>query len=266
MFSKKVNLKQLDRIILKEKDLKIIDDKLRSFLSNNTSLVNKVKEMDLKVSPKGTYELKFDEDTENDIIAKMIVLAKKNKNLNMDEILTQFFYYDFEGKELKVGELDREGNLYYLTRYDSNLNYLGTQVFKKDFSGHADIQFKAVTENILLQITNFMRYSQLMDFLNKESALIKKQTYIRGFQPKKPTKKEREREARKRVSVSKPKVDYDYNEAEREGEKRSYERVTESWEVGGHWRTYKKSGKRVFVKGYKKGIGSVNKKGKDFTL
>lgn len=49
-----------------------------------------------------------------------------------------------------------------------------------------------------------------------------------------------------------------------EGEKRSYERKTDAWNVRGHWRTYKKSGKRVWIPPYPKGEGV--KEGKEYKL
>lgn len=41
---------------------------------------------------------------------------------------------------------------------------------------------------------------------------------------------------------------------------RKYNRHTESWTVRGHWRYYKKSGKRVWIDGYVKGNGNIEGK------
>lgn len=47
-------------------------------------------------------------------------------------------------------------------------------------------------------------------------------------------------------------------------EKRKFERHTEAWGVRGHWRNYKKSGKRVWVKEHDKGQGV--KEGKTYLI
>ena len=41
-------------------------------------------------------------------------------------------------------------------------------------------------------------------------------------------------------------------------EKRAYNKTCDAWDVRGHWRTYKKSGRRVWVAGYKKGNKEKN--------
>lgn len=45
-----------------------------------------------------------------------------------------------------------------------------------------------------------------------------------------------------------------------------YERHTISWKVRGHWREYKKTGKRVWIKEYKKGKKDENIQGKQYKL
>ena len=270
---KKINLQQLDRIILKESDIKLIDNTLKKYIDNKPKLEKKVSEMPIKVSLKGVYELKLNEENLNPTMERAMELAKR-KNANISDFLTQVFYYefDFENGFVKLGEIDEKGIAFYIVKHDLEMNYIETQIFdkgiRKAINNKIDVKtsLQKVAKSMLAQITSFIKYSQLMAYLNEESAIIKRQTHIKGYQPKKLTKKQREREARKRVSVSKPKVEYSYNEAERESGKRPYERVVESWEVEGHWRTYKKSGKRVFVKGYKKGCGNTSAKRKDFTV
>lgn len=49
-------------------------------------------------------------------------------------------------------------------------------------------------------------------------------------------------------------------DTKRENSVKKYERHTESWSVRGHWRYYKKSGKRVWIDGYVKGKGDIEGK------
>jgi hypothetical protein len=56
-----------------------------------------------------------------------------------------------------------------------------------------------------------------------------------------------------RISTTRYTINYD-------GEKRNYERHTDAWTVRGHWRYYKKSGKRVWIEPYKKGEGETEGK------
>lgn len=266
MFNKKINLQQLDRIILKENDVKTIDETLRKYIDNNEQLKDKVREVPLKVSLKGLYILEQKiEDGQLEKYSSLLEKAKMDKKELMNHI-DNMYYYELD-KTMKISQLSKDGEIQFTVVFDENLNVVSFQAYHRLYSGQSAREHVInLAKTNLAQILWFIQYSQLMTHLNEESSIIKRQTYIKGYQPKKLTKKEREREARKRVSVSKPKMDYDYNEAKREGAKRSYERLTESWKVDGHWRTYKKSGKRVFVKGHKKGNLEAETKGRDFTI
>lgn len=46
---------------------------------------------------------------------------------------------------------------------------------------------------------------------------------------------------------------YIINNITNDTEKRVYNKTCDTWDVRGHWRTYKKSGRRVWINGYKKG-------------
>ena len=58
------------------------------------------------------------------------------------------------------------------------------------------------------------------------------------------------------VRITTTRYTIDYNN----GEKRDYGRHTDAWTVRGHWRYYKKSGKRVWIDSYKKGEGETEGK------
>ena len=266
MFKKKINLQQLDRIILNGDDIKIIDDTLKKYIDNNEQLKHKVREMPIKVSLKGLYVLESkDENIQFDKFNALLGKAKIN-NSEFKKHVNSMYYYELS-KTMKISQLTENGDVQFTIVFDENVNVISFQTYHYLYSGKSVRELVIqLAKTILAQITWFIQYSQLMSYLNEESSIIKRQTHIKGYQPKKPTKKELEREARKRVSVSKPKVEYDYAQAQREGKTRPYNRIAESWRVEGHWRTYKKTGKRVFVKGHKKGIKGVETKGRDFTI
>lgn len=49
-------------------------------------------------------------------------------------------------------------------------------------------------------------------------------------------------------------------------DKRPYERQAKRWDVTGHWRTYKKSGKRIWISTYTKGDNNAEKEPKTYKL
>ena len=59
------------------------------------------------------------------------------------------------------------------------------------------------------------------------------------------------------VKIHSKKYTFDFN---RKPSERKYQRHTESWIVRGHWRYYKKTGKKVWIDSYVKGNGNIEGK------
>jgi hypothetical protein len=55
-------------------------------------------------------------------------------------------------------------------------------------------------------------------------------------------------------------IRYTFDHTDNEGDSKHYDRHAHSWTVRGHWRYYKKSGKRVWIKPHKKGAGEIEPK------
>lgn len=247
MIFNRINMSALDRLILTDKDIKTITGVLEE-LTKDKTLLEKVMESDMPFDTKGV--LKY-EVTSFEHISKLL-----------GETPTGQFYFNLSNpKGMELTELDDEGNMLYRVVFDPNSGAHETHAFKK-LKRMSEREMVEIMKHMLLAILDFFRYSQYVNYIKQDNPIVIKRANINQNSQK--TARKTTRADRTVVSVSKPKKVYDYEQAERDGEKRSYERQAESWEVAGHWRQYKKSGKRVFVKGYRKGEGI--KKGKDYTV
>lgn len=245
MIFNRVNISALDRIVLTSEDVIKINEKLDELMAN-PSIVKSVMEADIPFDTKGivSYEL-----------------MGLKKLLGKDASITQFYFNLANPKGIEITEIDNEGNMLYRVILDTSGEKYETQVFKKR-EGFSESNILDMSKQIALMLLDFMKYTQYIGYLKQNNpVIIRRSTVKQSSQTSidKPTKS-----GRAVVSVSKPKRIYDYEQAEREGEKRPYERKAESWEVAGHWREYKKTGKRVFIKGHRRGEGV--KKGKDYTV
>lgn len=73
--------------------------------------------------------------------------------------------------------------------------------------------------------------------------------------PKKKTGSKKPKQRQVRISVTRYEIDFERSESSQK-----YQRHTDAWTVRGHWRYYKKTGKKVWIKPYKKGQGEIDKK------
>jgi hypothetical protein len=80
-----------------------------------------------------------------------------------------------------------------------------------------------------------------------ENVIEKKQTRVYN---KKASAKKGGKNKKRQVKISVNKYTFDH---ERSDSGRKYDRHTDGWTVRGHWRYYKKSGKRVWIPSYSKG-------------
>lgn len=245
MLFNRINVSALDRIIINSKDVIKIKEAIDTILKN-PELKEKIMELDLPFDTKG-------------IISYEVTSHKLSKVLGR---LNANFYFNLANpKGLEINGIEEDGTLLYRVILDVQADKYEYKAFQKNNSldEHTAIE---MAKRVALVLLDFMKYTQYMGYMKQNSTIVVKRAVVKNKSQgttKKPTK-----DNRAVVSVSKPKKIYNYEEAQREGEKRNYERHTESWEVVGHWRHYKKSDKRVFVKGYKKGEGK--KKGKDYTV
>lgn len=245
MLFNKINTSVLDRIIINSKDVVKIQNVINIILKK-PSLKEKIMHLDLPFDTKG-------------IISYEVTNHKLSKVLGR---LDAHFYFNLANpKGLEINGIEKDGTLLYRVILDVENDSYEYKAFKKDNNLDEKSAIE-MSKRVALVLLDFMKYTQYMGYMKQNNPIVVKRANINkgsNNTPKKATKKERAV-----VNVSKPKKVYDYEEAEREGEKRSYERQAESWEVAGHWRHYKKSDKRVYVKGHKKGEGT--KKGKDYRL
>lgn len=239
MIFNKINVNALDRIIIHESDANKFNE-VNKILNDNPALNKIIMDLDTPFGEKG-----------------IITYIPNTKNsLQVD------FFFNFQNRNrMELSEIDGEGKINFRVSLDAHLNLIDL----KRFVGIARLSDEYISElakRTVILLVDFMKYAQYMNYTKQNNPIVIKRAVI-----KKSTQNSTEKsvkDTRSTVSVSKPKKVYDYEGAEREGDKRQYERQAESWEVTGHWRHYKKTDKRVFVKGYKKGEGT--KKGKDYTV
>lgn len=245
MLFNKINTSVLDRIIINSKDVVKIQ-KVINIILKKPMLKEKIMDLELPFDTKG-------------IVSYEVTNHKLSKVLGK---LHAHFYYNLANpKGLEINGIEEDGTLLYRVILDTENDNYEYKAFKNDNSLDENTAIE-MSKRVTLVLLDFMKYTQYMGYMKQNSPIVIKRAIVKQSSNK--TSKKPANNDRKVVSVSKPKKVYDYEEAEREGEKRPYERQTESWEVVGHWRHYKKNDKRVFVKGYKKGEGT--KKGKDYRV
>lgn len=239
----KVNTSALDRVMITNEDAEVIRNEIDKMMKDK-ALVKKVMESDIPLDLKGVVSY---QDKEYSKMMKKVALVE--------------FYYDCSNPvAIELTEIDKDGNMIYRVKLDVVNDKYDTRIFRKTHMKKDEMI--DVAKFITMQLLDFMKYAQLINYVKLSNPIIVNRAITRkkvSNHSNKPKKK-----SRTVVSISKPKRIYDYGSAELDGDKRSYERQAESWEVMGHWRHYKKTDKRVFVKGYKKGEGA--KKGKDFRV
>ena len=247
MLFNKINTSILDRIIINSKDVVKIQNVINTILKK-PKLKEKIMSLELPFDTKG-------------IVSYEVTNNKLSKVLGK---LHAHFYFNLANpKGLEINGIEEDGTLLYRVILDTQNDYYEYKAFKKDSSLDENTAIE-MSKRVALVLLDFMKYTQYMGYMKQNNPIVVKRAVVKKSSKSTPKKQKSTNNSRKIVSVSKPKKVYDYEEAEREGEKRSYMRQTESWEVVGHWRHYKKNDKRVFVKGHKKGEGT--KKGKDYRV
>lgn len=235
MLFNRINTDALDRIIINVDDTKKISEVI-NIIYNDITLNKKLMDVESTFDDKG------------------IITYVSSPTVS--------FYYNLKNKGVvELSEVDDNGKISFRVTFDTQLNPINIQRFENNLM-LSDKYIAEISRATVILLVDFMKYAQYMSYMKQENPIVIKRAAINNTN--KSSNGNHANGVRSTVSVSKPKKIYDYEQADRKGDKRSYERHTGSWEVAGHWRHYKKSGKKVFVKGHKKGKGV--KKGKDYTI
>lgn len=178
--------------------------------------------------------------------------------IQQKSVLDFYFSVDDDYSVLIIG-LRENGEAYYQGKVSVTKNGFNIHVIQKTLDHNATKQALQSSYKVLIE---FLMYTHLKQS-NTNIKVSKKNPFASKGEnvPQKPKKARRNV-----VKLSKGKAIYKYDEIDSEysnDNKRTYSRQTESWSVRGHYRTLK-SGKRVWIKGYKKGNGDT--KGKDYTI
>lgn len=252
LFQTRINTSVLDRILVNQKSVEIIDGKIQKYIvgANNTFIKEVM-------------------DTETSLQMKGILVIEEL----YDKGLNSGMYYSIDKDTVTIAELEGDTMTFkaVLTYGSVEIELKSFVVYKKSYklkNEQALHILKETAKRTVRMIFDFYRYTQLVTYLKTENKVVIKRASINSSKGK--TKKELQREAReyarKRVKLSDDKKVYDYSESAREGDVRKYERHTDKWESRGYWKTMKKSGKRVWVKGSVKGDKMGERKAKDFTV
>ncbi len=208
-----------------------------------------------------------------------IVTGKGNKPLNY------ISFTDISHASAIVTSYDGEGNLFWRFSITENQNYrdviihpddsnpFGSIIVKDLIKSHPNKSTKKLSKKIdQLQVSEI---KTIMDFVfNSIHSVLNRVEYKeKGSALKKSKGRTKQmlvnRDKRTGVSVSLTKlrtIIYENQQEDEKGSSHSFVRHAKNWTVRGHWRTYKKSGKKVWVKAHVKGNISKDVKGKSYQL
>lgn len=240
----RINIETLDRILITDSQTVEIRNKVNEFMEDKL-LLDRVKGVKMPLNHKGV------------LVIRAVDLEKQ---LKLKTELVNHFYYNLENG-IEIAELDEKGNMKFKVIFETLSSKGKLFIYDKKLKSSKN-NLTEIAQHIGHVTLDFMRYTNFVNYLKQDNMIVVKRAYVNN--KSRNVLSDTKSPLRAVVSVSKPKKVYDYEEAQREGETRSYERQAEAWEVAGHWRHYKKSGKSVFVKGHRKGEGT--KKGKDYKL
>ncbi len=182
------------------------------------------------------------------------------KGIKINEKLRQGTYFKIDENGLKIKLYDMKDLKEILSfevdvvksevQYKNIESYLINRISKKEITHTME-----ATLSTLFEVFAYM--------MNVESEVIEI-TESRNVVKKSSNKKKKSKNKVVKV-VSKKYIFSKENENQQEHEKRDYNRHSESWSVRGHWRFYKKTGKRVWVSPHVKG-NSENVEGKTYKI
>lgn len=98
----------------------------------------------------------------------------------------------------------------------------------------------------------FLILFDILQYISNAPQFVKEVKEVRNVVKKQKSKKSSKNNKTRQVKISTTRYTFDYSE---EHAKRMYERSAELWSVRGHWRYYKSTGKRVWIKPHVKGTG-----------
>lgn len=255
LFSTRINTSVLDRILVNQKSVEIVDSQIQKHLVDaDDSFIGKVMNTEISLQMKGILVIEE--------------LERNGTNSGM--------YYSIDKDTVTIAELEGDTMTFkaVLSYGSVDIEMKSFIVYKRSYklqSEQSQHILKETAKRTVRMIFDFYRYTQLVTYLKSENQTVIKRASIN--KPKEKTKKELQREARelarRKVSVSQERTVYDYSEATREGEKRNYSHHIDEWYSRGYWRRKSKNDDtRIWVDGSKKQAKTSEDKkiGKDFTV
>jgi hypothetical protein len=232
-------LEHLDRIVLSTQEV----FKIHDWVSENKDRYG----VDL-------FRIPFDEI--------LIIINNFEINKNIGEIylhvqskdnVIRFMYYDAEFK-VKLIDFGFDTETY---EFNPEADEVGYSWLNYSISNASEMklsyeEIKKTTDMLFLMATDIFMFVTF----NKE--IIKSEKVTKVKSKKKKHKKKSKNNAKREVQITSTVYTFDFNKFDTI--KREIERHIESWNVRGHWRYIKKTGKRVWVKPHVKGEGKVETK------
>lgn len=162
------------------------------------------------------------------------------------ETLTQVTYFHFEEDRILFRQFDGKDMSEFLS-FEMNMVDEETISNMNTFSEFASKERYTITA----QLTALM-VSDVLQYISNAPQHVKETKEKKVINKKQKSKKSSKNNKSRQVKINTVKYTFDFSE---EYEKRHYERSAESWSVRGHWRIYKDTGKRVWIKPHVKGSG-----------
>jgi endonuclease I len=218
---------KLDRIVLNEKDIKEIS----YFCYKN----------------KGKFDSVDFPMREGLLIQRQYV--DEYRGLKIDDTLEQVNYFKIADDGVFFKMFESESDMHEVVSFFATVNeernkleYTNVKMRLKDAPKEEVKRSMDAMVLILFDTFQYMNHSPQIVKEIKETKIVSK---------KQKSKKSSKSNKTRQVKINTTKYVFDHSEEHR----RSYEITAESWNVRGHWRYYKKTGKSVWIKPYVKGIG-----------
>lgn len=221
-----MNIEKVDKIILTTKDI----DKVNKWLSEQSL------------------------DSINLPLTEAFVIIKDLSGYGIVADMGNYFYLDEKTGDITLKIFDMKDMFMLVSAtIDEQFFQNGTIKINSRFHNYTDEMAQnsaKATIRLVLDVFQYMTH-------RTEHVVLKEETkqYKKSSKNKKKSNNNKSRYVK--IKTSRYTLDF---EKEVNTDPRGYERHTDAWTVRGHWRYYKKSGKRVWIKGHVRGQGETEGK------
>lgn len=196
-------------------------------------------------------------------LLKLSQYVEKMHDIEVNQVLTEIYHFNIIDSDT-TNELKMRIESYNETTNENEMSF-DVEFVDNDFKfSNIKHEFKHISQDRVIKSCEMIvsLHLTVLFYMTNAPQIVKETRETKYITKKQKSKKSSKNNSTRRVKIQTVKYTFDYSEG---SEKRNYERSAELWTVRGHYRYYKKTGKRVWVKPYVKGEGE-NLEGKEYTL